>query len=255
MPDFLIIGAQRSGTTSLYRYLTQHPEVLPALEKETHFFDLQHHRGLGWYASRFCPAALRGRQFITGEASPYYLFHPRVPALVRAVLPDVRLIAILRDPAERAISHHAHVVRQGLETLPLAEALARECERLAGEHERLLADAGYHSSSHQHHSYRARGRYAEQLLRWLALFPTEQLCVLWFEDLVAQPAQVLATVCAFLSLRDHRFDTSTRHNDAPRAPADPALRRALRDSFREPDRELERLLGRPPRWAGQEALP
>ncbi|MEN9935002.1 MAG: hypothetical protein RLZZ387_1581 [Chloroflexota bacterium] len=256
MPDFLIVGAQRSGTTSLYRYLTQHPDVLPALEKEVHFFDLQHHRGYEWYASRFCPAPIRGRRYITGEASPYYLFHPRVPALVRAALPDVRLIVILRDPAERALSHYAHSVRQGFEALPLAEALAREPERLAGEAERMVADAGYNSFSHQHHSYLARGHYAEQLRCWQALFPAEQLRVLRFEDLRERPAALMAEVCGFLGLREHQFDLRVRHNEGTPAVVDAGVRHMLRERYCEPNRELERLVGCALGWpTGEEGAP
>ncbi|MBC8078372.1 MAG: sulfotransferase [Chloroflexales bacterium] len=248
MPDFLILGAARCGTTSLFRYLQQHAQVLPSRRKELHFFDLHYQQGTAWYAAQFVPPSLRGAQFITGEATPSYLYHPLVAARVRAALPDVRLIVTLRDPVERAISHHAHNVFHGYETLPLAEALAREPERLAGEEERILADATYTSVAYLYHSYAARGRYAEQLRRWLALFPAEQLCVIVFEELRAQPQATLVQLCRFLGLPEQPFDTQVRHNARPRTLPQADVICQLAASFHAPNRELEALLGRSVGW-------
>ena len=132
MADFLLLGAARCGTTSLFRYLQQHPHILPSRNKELHFFDIQFESGMTWYGQQFFPSTLRGERYIVGEATPYYLFHPLAPARVRTALPNVRLIVTLREPAERAVSHYAHNVYHGNETLPLAEALACEDEHLAG---------------------------------------------------------------------------------------------------------------------------
>ncbi len=114
LPDFLVIGAQRAGSTSLFAQLCAHPGVAAPSHKEIHYFDLQSFRGPRWYRSHFPPvASSRGR--ITGEASPYYLFHPAVPARVAEALPEVRLIALLRDPVARAYSHYQLSVRDGHE--------------------------------------------------------------------------------------------------------------------------------------------
>ncbi len=129
-PAFVIVGAQRGGTTSLYRYLAAHPGVLPASRKELHYFTNRHDRGPDWYRSQFPPTP---PGTITGESTPYYLFHPHAPRRLHAFAPDVKLIVLLRNPVDRAYSHYQLQVRRRHETLPFEEAIAREEERLAGE--------------------------------------------------------------------------------------------------------------------------
>jgi Sulfotransferase domain len=180
MPDFIVIGAQKSGSTSLYWNLCEHPHVMSAKKKEIHYFDIRSGRGLWWYRANFpsslAKAARRLRQgppISAGEASPYYLYHPKVPQRIGKVLPDVRLIAILRDPVERAISHYHMSHRRGHDLRPIEEAL------LPDESEPVDAVTfDEHGGPHQRLSYLGRGRYAEQLERWFAVFPREQLMIL-----------------------------------------------------------------------------
>jgi hypothetical protein len=208
LPDYLILGAQRAGTTSLHRYLIQHPAVGCLLHtKGVHYFDTAYDRSLSWYRSHFPTRAYRswlrrrhGLELRTGEASPYYLFHPAVPHRVARDLPEVRLIVLLRDPVQRAFSHYQHEVARGFEQLPFEQAIDREPERLVGETERLLADPAYCSFSHQHHSYLARGRYLEQLQAWRSLFPPERLLVLSSEELWTDPTTAFKRVLEFLEL-------------------------------------------------------
>ena len=129
LPDFLISGAQRGGTTSLYNYLQAHPCFELPTTKELHFFDRKFHRGLAWYRAHFptylekCFAQrIQGRAFLTGEATPNYLFHPLVSRRVAEVLPRVKLIVLLRNPVDRAFSHYHHILDLGYEHLPFAEA-------------------------------------------------------------------------------------------------------------------------------------
>lgn len=256
LPDFLIIGAQRAGTTSLYRYLAQHPAVLPVvLTKGAHYFDTNHDKGVGWYRAHFplrAHATILGSRLgvrvLTGEGSPYYMFHPLVPARVAELLPEVRLIVLLRDPVERAYSHHQHEVARGFEDLPFEEAIDREPERLAGERERLIADPTYRSFEHQHHSYLARGLYLEQLLAWHEHFPRDQLLVLIAEEFFADPAAGLDRVERFLGLPPWRPPSFPRYNARLRAPMDPATRRRLATHFRRPNAELARYLERELPW-------
>lgn len=202
LPDFLVIGAQRAGTTTLYHYLVRHPQVLGAIgDKEVHHFDLHDGDGLSAYRASFPrrstverAARRAGGQVVVGEATPYYLFHPAVPARVRSALPDVRLVAVVRDPLQRAWSHHRHEVELGHEDVSFEEALEREDERLSGEEERLVSDAGAVSFAHQHYSYVARGRYLEQLERWWSVFPPEQLLLIKSEDLHGDPASPLRAI-------------------------------------------------------------
>ena len=223
-PDFLIIGAQKAATTSLYAYLCQHPQVQAALTKEIHYFDHYLPRGFDWYCRHF-PAngkTPEGLPLITGEASPYYLVHPAVPDRVQEALPGVRLIVLLRDPVARAISHYEHEFRRGFERLPFLEALEAEERRIAGEAERLVQEPAYRSYAFEHHTYKTRGRYAEQLSRWIPRFGRERMLVLQMEELESTPGIVLGRVAAFLGIEPWSPDTTARHNPGSygRVPSD-----------------------------------
>jgi hypothetical protein len=204
LPDFLIIGAQKCGTSSLFRYLGESPHVELPTAKEVHFFDVQFDRGPDWYRAQFpAPASagvVRRRSTITGEASPYYLFHPLAARRVKEVLPEVRLLALLRNPVHRAVSHYYHELGNGFEELPLPVALDRERERLEGEAERIAADPGYEGFNHRHFSYQARGVYADQLAVWRSLFPDDQLLVINSDQLFEDPYPVMERVYDFLDL-------------------------------------------------------
>jgi hypothetical protein len=248
LPDFLVIGAQRAGSTSLFAQLCEHPGVAAPSHKEIHYFDNQSVRGLRWYRSHFPPAAAaRGR--ITGEASPYYLFHPAAPARVAEALPDVRLIALLRDPVARAHSHHQLSVRDGHEPLGFEEALRAEPERLAGEDARLRTDRAYRSHAHRHQSYAARGLYAEQLRRWHEHVSPERLLVVLSEELFADPARTTAGVLGFLGLDAADLPPLPVRNQRAYPPMSDAARAFLEARFEAPNRELADLLGRDLGWS------
>ena len=257
LPSYLIIGAQRAGTTSLHRYLVQHPAVRTMLRtKGVHFFDTNYGRGIDWYASRF-PTTLyswyvrrrHGIELLTGEASPYYVFHPQVPYRVARHLPDVKLILLLRDPVQRAYSHYQHEVSRGFETLGFEEAIRAEPERLAGEHERLLAEPFYNSFHHQHHSYLARGHYDEQLATWRSLFPDRQLLVLSSERFFAEPDRAFRQVLDFLGLPDFTPAAYEVHNAHDYRQMGETMRAMLVEHYREPNRRLYETLGEDLGWS------
>jgi hypothetical protein len=256
LPDFLVIGAQKSGTTALYAYLRWHPAITGPPWKEVSFFDRHYRRGARWYRGHF-PSRPRtwlssrrnGARTIVGEASPSYLFHPLGPQRVRETVPDARLIALLRDPVDRAYSHYQHEVALGREPLAFEEALDREQERTRGEEERMLRDPAYFSHAWWNHTYLARGRYAEQLERWLAVFPREQLLVLPSEELSERTRETYARVLDFLGARRHELDTFPRVFERKYAPMAPGARRRLVEYYREPNGRLFELLGRDLGWA------
>jgi hypothetical protein len=256
LPDFIIIGAQKGGTTSLYRYLTEHPGIVSAYDKEVHFCDLSFHKGERWYRSHFCLRShlqaierRRGQRAITGEASPYYIFHPLAPQRVRAVVPDAKLIALLRNPIDRAYSHFIHSRRRAHEPLEtFEEAIEAEPQRLAGEVEKIIASGTYRSRSHQRQSYLARGLYADQLVAWLALFPREQLLILQSEDFFAHTAQRYHDVLRFLGVSDWTLPAYRPANQRAYAPIAAATRRRLQDFFRPHNERLYDLLGRRFDW-------
>jgi hypothetical protein len=245
-PGFLIVGAQRCGTTSMMKTLAQHPGVAPAvLHKGVHYFDVDYDRGMAWYAGHF-PTARRAA--LAGESSPYYMFHPLAPARIAADLPDVRLIVLLRDPVERAYSAYTHERARGFEPESFVRALAMEPGRLAGEEERLVADPSYDSHHWRHHAYLARGRYTEQLGRLESLFGRERLCVVDSQDFFDDPAAVFRTVESFLGLSHVDGIRFARHNARPRGPISPALRARLEEHFRPYDDRLAAWWGRTPSW-------
>ena len=232
LPTCVIIGAQKGGTSSLYEYLVQHPDVgRPAL-KEIQSFTDHAWQPLGWYRAHF-PRAVQAIQAC--EATPYYLFHPACPERIRAALPDVKLIVLLRDPVERAYSHyHMNHAVLGYEKLDFASALDREEQRLAGEEEHLVSDPRYRSFAHKHFSYLARGMYAHQLERWYDHFPREQLLVAASEDLFADPEATLHRIQEWLGLSRHTPPVLKPFNAGRYAALDVALRADLRARF-EPD--------------------
>ena len=137
LPDFLVIGAQKAGTTALYAYLRWHPSIAGPFWKEVSFFDRHWARGEAWYRGQF---PLRSSGKLVGEASPSYVFHPLAPERVFSLVPDVKLVVLLREPGDRAYSQYQHAVALGRETLSFEDALAAEDERVRGEVERLRAD-------------------------------------------------------------------------------------------------------------------
>ncbi len=206
LPDFLIAGTAKGGTTSLWWYVSEHPQVDPPMTKEVAFFDVNYHRGMNWYRMHFPLAAHAGAdrdadgQRFTGEATPYYMFHPLAPARVAATLPQVKVILLLRNPVDRAFSHYQLKIKRRQEPLSFEDAIDAEAGRLAGEHERIASDPRYYSERHDRYSYLARGLYLEQILRWQQQFPPSQLLILESGELFHRTDEVYARVLEFLDL-------------------------------------------------------
>ena len=238
LPDFIIIGTQRGGTTSLYRYLVEHPRIGSAYRKEVHFFDRYYDRGMDWYLAHF---PMRGEFPVVGEASPYYLFHPSVPSRVKAAVPAARFIALLRNPIDRAYSQYHHKLKRGLESLSFGEALDREEERLSASDDPV-------GLPWRHHSYVARGVYVDQIRRWLDVFPSDQLLVIKSEDFYARPETILHQAQAFLGVTPWSPADFKAYHAAEYPEMDRDIRRRLTDHFAPHNRQLYDLLGRDFGW-------
>ena len=219
LPSFLIIGAQKCGTTSLYDYLTEHPQLWDAYIKEVHFFDGglnpaidDFEKGESWYRANFPFKDAMEEQEHTFEASPLYLFNPLAPQRIHGLIPNTRLIAILRNPTERAISHYFHEKRHHREPLDIADAMDAEEKRLAPK----LKNKDYKSETFIHLSYKSRGLYLEQLERFLDYFPRENLLVLESETFFQDPKATLHQVCKFVDIDpNYQFKNLKPRNIAP----------------------------------------
>jgi hypothetical protein len=215
LPDFLIIGAQKCGTASLFAYLTSHPSILRSFRKEIHYFDRNFHRGEAWYRAFFPmsqPGAGEKADAICGEASPYYLFHPHAPQRAAATVPHAKLIVLLRDPVRRAFSQYLHRVRRQHESRTFEAVIEDEIERFPAEHARLLEDPHHQSVFHQHECYLARGRYIEQLQNWSRWFPRESMMIIRSESMFDDPARVFSDLLGFLGVSDDHTPEFAVHN-------------------------------------------
>jgi O-antigen/teichoic acid export membrane protein len=254
LPDFMIIGAKRGGTTSLYNYLVAHPRIAPlfppaAKIKGIHYFDSNAERGLGWYRSHF-PTRVHeelferrnGTRRVMGEASPYYLFHPLAAERASRVVPGSKIIVLLRNPVDRAYSHYLERVRNGVEKLSFEEAIDREAERMAGEEQRIISEHGYSSFAHEHLSYVAQGEYLEPLRRWLERFPREQFLIMPSDDLSHDPLEGYRRVLGFLGVPDFDPGAFPRYNFHRAQPMAPSTRERLREHFAPHNARLAELL-------------
>jgi len=227
LPDFLIIGAQKAGTTSLYEYLKEHPAMRESRRKEVHYFDktFNFKHGLNWYRSNFPlrdfkKETVDGIVPITGEATPQYLFHPHAARRAHDVVPNAKIIVLLRNPIDRAYSHYNVRERRAKENLTFEQALAAEEQRLRPELERMLADEYYYSFAYQLFSYQWRGHYAEQLEKWFVYFPRNKFLILKSEDMFADPQRTFDEVLAFLGLPPHQLKQVEAFNSASRLGAE-----------------------------------
>jgi hypothetical protein len=246
-PDFIIIGSQKGGTSSLYHHLTRHPHIRPAARKEVHFFDENYSKGLAWYRSHFPPVKLFNN-LISGEASPYYLFHPLAPQRVFDTFPDIKLIVMLRNPVNRAYSHYQHNLRRKRVRFTFEEAIAMEPGLLEGETDNFLHLPGYKSFNHRHFSYLTRGIYIDQLERWTAFFSLERFMILKSEDFFSSPDKILMEVFAFLGVGNSPVKVLNKLSLAAYPRMQPETREKLVNYFKPYNQRLYDFLGRDFGW-------
>jgi Sulfotransferase domain len=247
LPDFIIIGAQKCGTTFLYQLLVQHPHVKPAFAKEVHYFDLNFRKGDNWYRSYFPLQMRNSRKYITGEASPYYLFHPHAPRRAWAVVPDAKLVVLLRNPVDRAYSHYQHQVKrvkaEARETLTFEEAIEVEERILPGEVSKMLQSEYYASATHRTRSYLSRGIYIDQLLVWSSFFQRKQMLILKSEDLFNDTTNALERMLDFLKIPHWAPETYSIPNKREYTGVSPLIRQRLDEYYKPHNQRLYEYLG------------
>ena len=246
LPYFLIIGAQKCGTSSLFYYLKQHPQLALPSKKEIHYFDLNYQNGLNWYKS-FFPFKFTNRK--SGEASPYYLFHPHVPKRVQEVCPKVRLIVMLRNPVDRAYSHYQMLRKLEIEPISSFEmAIEQENNRMEGQLEHFNQNPHYKSMEYRMFSYLSRGKYTHQIKHWLQFFSIDQFLFIKSETFFSSPNQELRRVYDFLEIKqlypkDLRPKKKGTYQDM-----NPQTRNELDQYFSQENESLRGLLGNTYTW-------
>jgi len=250
LPNFFVAGTQRGGTTSLFIYLLRHELVFgPRRAKGVHYFDTSYHRSVDWYRAQFPRQTtmdrLRQEHGVppaVGEGAPYYMYNPTIAPRIAALAPEARVIMVLREPLERALSHHNHECTRGFEHLRAAEAFDAEPERLAGELARLEADEQYVSHNDIHFSYISRSRYADQVAQYFDLFGRNQVLVLDSARLNEDPAATVREATDFLGLPALEQQDYPRYNQRAHDPVSPEMRERFGPLFEESNAKLAALV-------------
>lgn len=271
LPSFIIIGATRAGTTSLYEYLGNHPNILQPIVKETAFFNHIYHINPNWYRTFFPTVSeqeetkkQRNKEFIiTSEATPSYLIDPRVPKRISKMLPNVKLIVLLRNPIERALSHYHHNVLTGIENLSFEQAITKETERITKSFDKLknkkfiINDNSinyffrvmtFKTENYFKFSYLQSGRYYEHLKNWMMIFPKKQLLIIKSEDFFDSPKNIFKEVQEFLNLPNFDLVNYWRAWEIKYPPIDNKLRKSLSEYFQEHNSKLYKFLNTDFNW-------
>jgi hypothetical protein len=246
-PDFIIIGAQKCGTSTLYCHLRKHPDIHMPKKKELHFFDENYSMGMDWYLNCFnrkdgiIPVC-------SGEASPYYFFHPLVPVRIFESFPGIKLILLLRNPVSRAYSQYHHMQRMGRISLSFEHCIRLEEDVLTGRKEAFYKDENHSDLMYRRFSFLARSRYAEQLTEWFRYFKREQLLILRSEDYFSDAEQTFQQVFRFLGLPPAEMNIKKKHAASDYPPMKPETRQQLAAYFEPFNRQLYEMTGRDFGW-------
>ena len=256
LPDFIIFGVSRSGTTSLYQYLAKHPNIEPCVIKEPRFFDMYYERGINWYRmnfpskwQKFVFTKLKHKKFMTGEASGAYLQNPHAPKRIHELNPNMKLILLLRNPIDRAFSHYKRKVKNGSEKLSFEEVIEQEQSRIEGEMEKMEKDEKYYSPIYHSLSYLTTGLYANRLKRWLKYFPINKILVLENGEFLNDPEKVYNQAIEFLDLPKWKLSNYRKFSKQDlKLDMDPKTREKLLNYCKPFNEELYSIIGRRFDW-------
>jgi hypothetical protein len=258
-PDFLIIGGEKCGTTSLYEYLIKHPDIMPAKGKEVAYFDYKFSNGFGWYKTFFprfitkkFKEILSKNKILSGEATPRYLNHPNAPKRISNFLPNVKLIVLLRNPIDRAYSHYHMESANGREKLSFEESIEQENERINIEYEKMEKDENYYGRKYYWYSHREAGIYIKHLKRWMKFFPKNQFLIIKSEDLFENTTDTYNKVLEFLGLPYHELSNYKKFRERQYdEKLDPILRKKLSEFYLPYNEQLYEFLNENFDWEHQ----
>lgn len=249
LPNFLIIGESKCGTTSLFNYICENKKVKSPIKKEIHFYDYKYNKGLRYYKSHFplCEKEQASSKIITGEATPYYFAHPKAFYRIKETLPNVKLILMLRNPVDRAISSYYNQNRIGLENIPnFNTAISFEKERTYGT-ENAIFETNDFNFNHKYYSYLNRGIYYKNLERYLTLFSKEQILIIEFEEFFSDIITQYKKVIDFLDLEEQTI-VNHIYNKGKYKKIDKNTRSKLIDYYKTYNKKLYSLIGRTFNW-------
>ncbi|OEU69191.1 MAG: hypothetical protein BA863_00125 [Desulfovibrio sp. S3730MH75] len=235
LPTFFIVGAQKTGTSSLHDWLRQQPDICLPKIKETHYFAYpeRYRYGLDWYLEQFSTSGRKATGRVMGEIDPEYMFFSETPKRISQLINNPKIIFIFRNPIERAFSQYQMSVARGYEDLSFIEALEIEQDRLANDTDDF---------SLKHHSYLSRGRYAEQVQRYLQAFPKSDFLFIKFKDMVSDDKgeEMYGHICSFIGLKsDPAIADRTRRSNEASEPISMILRNIIHRGSK-----LRRLIGK-----------
>ena len=252
LPSFFVIGGVRCGTTSLYHYLGQHNCIKPAAYDELGYFDDNYHLGLNWYRSLFTTKSIQKKvesnygKFLTYDVTPFYIYNPLVVDRISKFSPEVKIIASLRNPIDRAYSNfNDRIQREGDTKTTFKEIVENEIEfiekNIGNENDQFLVNTFYESLL-------ARGLYAKQLEYWFKKIPKENICIISSEDLQINTENVLSEIFEFLDIPKQKIQDTTRQNKIEYPKMDVSTRKILNDFFKPYNEKLFELLGKRFNW-------
>ncbi len=251
LPDFFVIGAGRTGTTSLFHYLSQHPSIARSAYDELGFFDVNFHLGFNWYRSLFPSifsrffSKLRTKSFLTYDVTPSYIRRPWVAERIYDTFSNTKLIAVLRNPVDKSYSHYYQSEKYG-EKRTFDEVVKQEIEDISGWNSELK-DNNYFATKVEN-SILARCFYAEQLSTWFKIFSKDQIMIIQSEKLASNTEDIMNDVFQFLKLPKFNIPNTKKVNVSKYEKMNPQTRKLLIDFFRPYNEKLNRLLEHDFKW-------
>lgn len=230
LPDFIVIGAKRCGTTSLYYYFGQHPSINSSAHDKLGFFDDNFELGINWYKSHF---PIQKRNFLTYDVTATYIQSANVAKRIKKLLPNVKLIAILRNPIDRAFSEYNETVRENSEKLSFEDAITFEMNEQKNPNSK---------------NYLTKGKYANQLTYWYEIFPKKQLLIISAEDLQNNTQNTLQSIFQFLNLPNYSIKDIQKRNVGKYLPMKTETRKKLIDYFKPYNEDLYKLIDKHFDW-------
>tara|TARA_B110000196_G_C21153068_1_gene671060 strand:+ start:2295 stop:3269 length:975 start_codon:yes stop_codon:yes gene_type:complete len=256
LPDFILCGAPRCGTTSIYEGLSEHPNIFSAKVKEIYFFDGNFHRGENWYRYHFPPKLKKfiikkilRKKFVTGEATPFYLIHPHAAQRIKKINSKTKLIVILRNPIDRAYSHFSSAIKNGKENFSFEESIKEEENRIKGEMEKMIDDESYYSSEiYYKRAYFLQGLYYNDLNQWMKVFPKNQFLIINSEEFFKNPSKNFNEIFKFLEISQIKNKKYVQFHLGKYLPMNQETREQLIKFYKPYNEKLYNLIGEKFDW-------